>query len=92
MMADDPNGRMKAARDLKNMTLEELTAWAVQRAPDDSYRQHAVKGELDKRAVAAAQDAAQATRAASHYERWWPAVIAVAAVFLSWALSHWWPF
>jgi hypothetical protein len=39
MMADDPNGRMKAARDVTKMMPEELVAYGVSIASLDTYRQ-----------------------------------------------------
>jgi hypothetical protein len=38
-MEDDPNGRMKAARDAMRMTTEELMTWAVGRQANDPVRQ-----------------------------------------------------
>jgi hypothetical protein len=51
MMADDPNGRTKAARDLMKMTTEELVAYAVARGAVDIFRQSLVSREFERRAA-----------------------------------------
>jgi uncharacterized membrane protein YoaK (UPF0700 family) len=52
-MADDPNGRMQAARDLMKMTPEELVTYAVARTANDTTRQSLVSREFERRAAGA---------------------------------------
>ncbi len=78
MMADDPNGRMKAARDLMKMTPEELVAYAVGRAASDSFRQSLVRREFERRAAGTAYKTAIVSAV----------VGAVVGAVLAWALGH----
>ena len=39
MMTDKSDGRVSAAQDATKKTPEELATWAVERRPDDSFRQ-----------------------------------------------------
>ncbi len=48
-MEDDPNGRMKAAREAMGMTDKELMTWAVGRMSNDPVRRPIVEMELKRR-------------------------------------------
>ena len=56
-MTDKSDGRVSAAQDATKKTPEELAAWAVERRPDDSFRQSVVRREFDRRAAASASRA-----------------------------------
>jgi hypothetical protein len=74
-MEDDPNGRMKAARDVMSMTDEQLMTWAVGRMANDPFRQPVAERELKRRSNAAAYKAA--------------IVSAAVGAAIGWALGHW---
>jgi hypothetical protein len=79
-MADnDPNGRMKAARDAMTMAYEELVTSAVKRDANDSFQQSIVKLEFARRASVAAQEAAEYAKASSRYMKLSVIVLAASA-------------
>ena len=50
-------GAFPAAQDAMKKAPEELATWAVERGPDDSFRQSVVRREFDRRAAALASRA-----------------------------------
>ena len=90
-MADDPNERMKTARDLMNMTPEELVVWAVGRQANDPVRAPAVQLEFERRVAGPAKETAEYTKANARYMLWSVIVLAVSAVITAMVtiLSTW---
>jgi hypothetical protein len=58
-----------AAQDAIKKTPEELVTWAVERKPDDSFRQSIVQLEFARRAAAAQDRAAEAAKEAAKYTK-----------------------
>jgi hypothetical protein len=77
------NERQNDAREVMKKTPEELVMWAVERNPEDSYRQSIVKLELERR-VAVAQIKAARWMFWSVLAIWFTGIVAA----LAWMYPH----
>jgi endo-beta-N-acetylglucosaminidase D len=59
--------RQENAQEAMKKTPEELVIWAIERSPDDSYRQSIVKLEFERRVAAAQIETAKSTKSSAQW-------------------------